>query len=236
MNLGPDEHDGVSSITDVVVDGIFLEHADQAVRMLTYGTGTLDRVTLRNVSGTYRSFGFYINCWFSGSTYGDFKNIFIENVDLRQEKPNYNYRAPMLFSIGGNIESLTMKNIRHHAPSDNRTLFEIGIPFYDITWKFPEDNLPKMKNIFIEDLKIIEDDDRGAGNEYIQVYLPLDNLVLKDVYAMRSGEKRGKLLTFKNTGKVGKLIMNDIFVVGLEKLVDEEEKCSLIMRSNVNNL
>lgn len=236
MNLGPDEHDGVSSITDVVVDGIFLEHADQAVRMLTYGTGTLDRVTLRNVSGTYRSFGFYINCWFSGSTYGDFKNIFIENVDLRQEKPNYNYRAPMLFSIGGNIESLTMKNIRHHAPSDNRTLFEIGIPFYDIAWKFPEDNLPKMKNIFIEDLKIIEDDDRGAGNEYIQVYLPLDNLVLKDVYAMRSGEKRGKLLTFKNTGKVGKLIMNDIFVVGLEKLVDEEEKCSLIMRSNVNNL
>ena len=53
---------------------------------------------------------------------------------------------------------------------------------------------------------------------------------------MRSGEKRGKLLTFKNTGKVGKLIMNDIFAVGLEKLVDEEEKCSLIMRSNVNNL
>ena len=93
-----------------------------------------------------------------------------------------------------------------------------------------------MKNIFIEDLKIIEDDDRGAGNEYIQVYLPLDNLVLKDVYAMRSGEKSGKLLTFKNTGKVGRLIMNDIFAVGLEKLVDEEEKCSLIVRSNVNNL
>lgn len=236
MNIGPDEHDGVSSITDVVVDGIFLEHADQAVRMLTYGTGTLDRVTVRNVSGTYRSFGFYINCWFPGPTYGDFKNIFIENVDLRQEEPNYHYRAPMLFSVGGNIESLTMKNIRHHAPSDNRTLFEIGVPFYDLAWKFPEDNLPKMKNIFIEDLKIIEDDDKGAGNEYIQVYLPLDNLILKDVYAMRSGEKSGKLLTFKNTGKVGRLIMNDIFAVGLEKLVDEEEKCSLIMRSNVNNL
>lgn len=237
MNIGPDECDGVSSISDVIVDGVFLEYADQAIRMLTYGTGSLDRVTVRNVSGTYRSFGFYINCWFPGDTYGDFRNIFIENVDLRQEEPNYHYRAPMLFSVGGNIESLTMKNIRHHMPSDNRTLFELGIPFYDLNWSFPDDNLPKMKNIIIEDLTIIEEGESGAGNEYIQVYLPIDNLLLRDVYIMKeNAPKNGRLLTFKKKGGIKRLIMNDIFAFGMEKLIDEEEKAGLIMRSNVNNI
>ncbi len=236
MNIGPDEHDGVSSITDVIVDGVFLEYADQSIRMLTYGTGRLDRVTVRNVSGVYRSFGFYINCWFPGETYGDFGNIFIENIDLREADPNYGYRAPMLFSIGGNIECLTMKNIRHHLPRDNRTLFELGIPFHDLSWEFPDDNLPKMKNMIIEGLTITEDGDNGDGCEYIQVYLPIDNLVLRDVYIMRdNAAKTAELLTFKKNGALKRLIMNNIFAVGCKKLIDEEEKIGMIMRSNVNN-
>ena len=56
--LGPDEHDLVSSITDVLIDGVHLENADQAIRMLSRAKGRLDRVTVKNVTGTYRSYGF----------------------------------------------------------------------------------------------------------------------------------------------------------------------------------
>ena len=41
MNIGPDECDCVSSITDVIVDGVFLDDADQAIRILSRGTGTV---------------------------------------------------------------------------------------------------------------------------------------------------------------------------------------------------
>ena len=87
MNIGPDELDETSSIEDVLVDGVFLDDADQGIRMLTTGSGRLDRVTVRNVSGTYRSFGFFLNPWFPKATYGNFGNIFFENIDLRQTAP-----------------------------------------------------------------------------------------------------------------------------------------------------
>lgn len=77
-------------------------------------------MTVRNVNGVYRSFGFYLNCWEHKTSYGDFGNIFFENIDLRQTAPNYEYRKPMLFSIGGHVECLTFKNIRHHNPCDAR--------------------------------------------------------------------------------------------------------------------
>lgn len=52
MNIGPDERDGLSSITDVLIDGVFLDHAWQGIRLLSRMSGRLDRVTVRNVTGT----------------------------------------------------------------------------------------------------------------------------------------------------------------------------------------
>lgn len=236
MNIGPDEHDGASSITDVLIDGVYLEHADQALRLLSRGTGTLDRVTIRNVTGTYRSFGFYINSWFPGATYGDFKNIFIENVDLRQEEPNYDYRPPMLFSCGGNIESLTIKNLRHHAPSDNRTLVELGLPFLDTNWVLPKDNLPKMRSVVIEGLSVYEKDERAADTDYIQVYAPVDNLVIRDAVIDRGGLRRsGTLLAFRQTGRVKRLMMNNVFADGLEQLIGDESRVDSLVSSAVTS-
>ena len=94
--LTPDENDCVSDITDVVIDGVFLDNADQGIRMLSRGEGRLDRVTVRNVTGTFKSFGFYINPWFAG-TGGNFGNITIENIDLRQTEHKYDYTNPFLF-------------------------------------------------------------------------------------------------------------------------------------------
>ena len=238
MNLGPDEIDCKSSITDVLVDGVYLEDADQSIRMLSRGTGTLDRVTVRNVSGTYRSFGFYINSWFPGETYGDFKNIFIENVDLRQTKPNYDYRSPMLFGIGGNIESLIMKNIRHHQPTDNRTLFEIGRPFYDLGFNFPADNMPKMENIVIDGLTVMEETDSAADAEYVQVYLPVERLALKDVTVIRKNVEQpaGHLLAVKEQGSVERLDMQDISANGFDTLIDGEEHIHYMDAVHVRNI
>ncbi len=237
MNLGPDEVDCTSSITDVLVDGVFLEDADQSIRMLSRGTGTLDRVTVRNVSGTYRSFGFYINNWFPGNTYGDFKNIFIENVDLRQTEPNYDYRAPMLFGIGGNIESLTMKNIRHHQPTDARTLFEIGRPFYDLNFDFPADHLPMMENIVIDGLTVMEETDAAANAEYVQVYLPIERLALKDVTVIRKNleQPAGHLLAVKEKGAIQRLDLQDISANGFETLVAGEERIAHTDALHVRN-
>lgn len=129
--LAPDERDLVSSITDVLIDGVMLEEADQGIRLLSRAKGRLDRVIIRNVTGTYKSFGFFICPWFPGHTAGNYGSIVIENVDLRPMEPNYTYRDPFLFQVGGAIESLTLRNITSHSPSHDRTLFELGHPFYD---------------------------------------------------------------------------------------------------------
>lgn len=235
MNIGPDEHDGVSSITDVLVDGVMLDHADQAIRLLSHRHGTLDRVTIRNVTGTYRSFGFYVNCWFPGKTYGDFRNIFIENVDLREDPPVYDYRESFLFSIGGNVECLTMKNIRHHNPRDSRPLIELGLPFYDTAFQFPEDNLPRMQNIVLDGLSTFEQSEDSVKTDYIRVFAPIDRLVLRDVMITRCGSTApdGHLIAFRHQGSIDKLYMHNITTNGLKRLIDDETKIEKIFSTNV---
>lgn len=110
---------GFGPITDVLIDGVLIDDAAQGIRLLSRAS-RLDRVVIRNVLGTYRSFGFYINTWYEGA--GNFGNIVIDTVDLRQSKPNYTYRPPFLFTLGGRIENLTLRNISHHHPTDNRSL------------------------------------------------------------------------------------------------------------------
>lgn len=51
LALAPDENDLVSDITDVLIDGVTLNAADQGIRLLSRGTGRLDRVVIRNVTG-----------------------------------------------------------------------------------------------------------------------------------------------------------------------------------------
>lgn len=238
MNIGPDEQDCRSSITDVLIDGVFLDDADQAIRMLSRGTGTLDRVTVRNMSGTYRSYGFYINPWFTGETYGDMKNIFIENIDLRPVEPNYHHLPPMLFNIGGNIESMIVKNVRHHRPYDGRPLFLLGQPFYDPAWPLPEDNSPLLENVEIDGLTIMEYDGAAAQADYIQVSQPIGRLALKNVTVLRknTGPAAGHLLSFtKEEGHIGLLYMNDVTANGFDRLIESDEKIDEIVSVNVHH-
>ena len=240
MNIGPDEADGVSSITDVLVDGIFLDDADQAIRLLTHKTGLLDRVTIRNVQGSYRSFGFYINSWFPGETAGNFGDIFIENVNLTHTAPNYDYRPPMLFSVGGDIRCLTLKNIRHEYPIDNRAIGEFGLPFYATTpltidsYVYPAGKPPVIKNLTIDGLTTLENRD-SRNMEQLQIYGEVGNLILKNVLSVKDADtdRSGNVLKVYPTGHIGCAIVKDIFSIGAEKVIDGEERIDRLVKSDI---
>lgn len=233
MNIGPDERDDVSSITDVLVDGVFLDDADQAIRLLSHGTGRLDRVTIRNVTGTYRSFGFYINCWMPGERFGNFGNLLFENIDLRQTAPNYTYRPPFLFSVGGNMESLTVRNLRHHLPSDARALMEIGLPFFDRRSRFPKETRPCIRHMLIDGLTILEEGEAAREASYIQIFGEVTHLVLRDVTVLREpGEPQGGcLLSFQEAGHVQMLCLSDVFLHGIG--LEENLRADRMIRENV---
>ncbi|MBO9609567.1 MAG: hypothetical protein J7639_26665 [Paenibacillaceae bacterium] len=227
LALAPDELDLESDITDVEVDGVFMDDADQGIRLLSRAKGRLDRITIRNVSGTYKSFGFYINPWFDGD-YGSFGNILIENVDLRQSAPNYTYTNPFLFRIGGNIECLTLKNIRHHFPSDDRPIAEIGIPFVRASKNMEKAHGQHINTVIIDGLNILEEGGATANAEYIKVAGAVDNLVLKNIMAVRKNDVPcGKIVSFdEKTGSAGNLLIDGVYCKGYECFAETHGKAS----------
>ncbi|MBQ9415904.1 MAG: hypothetical protein IJU20_03565 [Clostridia bacterium] len=240
MNIGPDEEDLVSSITDVLVDGVFHDDADQSIRLLSRGTGRLDRVTIRNVIGTYRSFGFYINSWFPDKTCGQFGDILFENIDLRQTEPNYDYRPPMLFSVGGEIRSLIIKNVRHIDPADNRALLEIGLPFYATTPATIDDYVfpgiePHVDYLEVDGLTLLQKGHEADGAEWISNYGTVDTFVLRNVSAVRTtpGEPDGVLLANHKRASVGTLWLDGVLCRGLAGVVTGEEKITHLLQSRV---
>lgn len=227
LALAPDELDRVSDITDVEVDGVYMDNADQGIRLLSRNTGRLDRVTIRNVYGTYKSFGFYINPWFH-ENYGAFGNILIENVDLRQSEPNYHYTNPFLFRIGGDIECLTLKNIRHHYPSDSRPIAEIGVPFVDKKKNAEKARGQRINTVIIDGLTILEAGNATADAEYIKVLGPVDNLVVKNVMAVRKNDApAGKIVVIDEAkGSVGNLLIDGVCCKGYETFAETNGKAS----------
>ena len=115
--FGP--HVSFGPITDVDIDGVFIDEAAQAVRILSRQS-RLDRVSIRNVQGTYRSFGFFIGPYYRQG--GNIGRVTIDQVDLRALDPNYTYLPPFLFFLSGRMEHLTLRNIHSHLPIDGRSL------------------------------------------------------------------------------------------------------------------
>lgn len=230
MNIGPDEGDGVSSITDVFVDGVYHDDADQSIRILSRGTGLVDRVTIRNVIGTYRSFGFYIMGWYEDMNGGDFGDIFIENVALRHTAPNYDYRSPMLFNVGGNVRCLTLKNIRHEYPVDSRPVLELGLPFYTTTpvsidgYVYPG-RKPVIRNLILDGLTVLEGETSPDMSKII-VYGEVENLIVRNVVSLKDEDapRSGCLIEVKKTGHVGRLLLKDVLSVGNAALVTGAER------------
>lgn len=219
--LAPDENDLESDITDVVIDGVHLKEADQGIRLLSRHHGRLDRVFIRNVTGTYRSFGFYIEPWFN-SNGGNYGNIVFENIDLRGAEPNYHYTPPFLFNVGGTIESLTFKNIFHHAPADERTIFNFGT---SSCFKKPGENgdIPEMdiRCVTIDGLYVDDPVTPEKTSPIIRVLGPVRHLTLRDVSVTRfaDGEPAGVLLDVMEGGKIDRLSLENVSAERLENIV-----------------
>ena len=217
--LAPDEEDFKSNIEDVLIHGIQLEEADQGIRLLVRGEGKLDRVIIRDVTGTYRSFGFYISPWFRGKG-GNYGNIVFDMVDLRPMKNNYTYTPPFLFKIAGNIESLTLKNIYQHTPDYNHQMFLIGGHYvYDrpATAQHPG----KIDRLIIDGLYIDERNENGIPDNYFKVKADIGFLSINNVIMQRAKElpKKSSLIKMES-GTIGELRMNNVSTSGLEKLID----------------
>ncbi len=235
MNIGPDERDGESSITDVLIDGVFLDHAWQGIRMLSRVKGRLDRVTVRNVTGTYRSFGFYINPWFISDTNGNYGSITFENIDLRSEKDLLAGPNPLfLFSIGGDIESLTLRNIKWYHPYDNRNLLQIGYPYHDTEEPFVK--TPKIGTLLIDGLEINETGVDNADTVYTVLRGIVERLIIRDVDMTRAyaEKEKGCFLKVKPDGEIGRLTLSRAYFENIASLLDlSDGKTELLQLENV---
>jgi len=222
--LAPDEHDAKSSIEDVLIQGVHFEEADQGIRMLVYGEGKLDRVIIRDVTGTYRSYGFIINPWVEehrktkGGHYG---NIVFDTIDLRPMKENYHYCIPFLFKLGGNIESITFKNIYQHTPEFNHQMFILGGGY---TGDQPEnaDQPTHINRVIVDGLYIDERCEQGIPDSYFLVRSKVDLLSIKDVIVRRRnvGDSKRSSLVKVDGGTLGELRLIDISADCLETIAE----------------
>lgn len=259
INVAPDEMDGVSSITDVLIDGIIFDDVCQGIRMLSRKKGLLDRVTVRNVSGTYRTFAFSIQPFYRGETFGKYGDIFIENVDVRQLEATYHYTPMTFMQLGGDMECVTMKNIRFHTPVRNSTFVELGRNFFyrpeeltpeevekyqiddmdtygkDRDW-MPDGIRPTIKT-FVMDGVIFETDDNAEGIKFIEAKYNINNLVLSNIKAFKPDgcKVSGKLLNLANEATISKLFVENVYAEKLESIVSgtDENKVDVLVANNV---
>ncbi len=222
--IAPDEVDKVSSISDVVIDGVHLEDADQGIRILCDGEGTVDRVVVRNVTGTYRSFGFIVNPWFDGSG-GNYGNIVFDNIDLRPLAPNYDYNEPFLFKFGGNIESVVLNNIHVHHPDFNHRLAIIGGGY--MTGKPTDDTCPThIGRLVVNGLYIDEDCREGTQLSYFLIkggqvdLLSVNDAIIRRTY---TEDKSGSLVNVID-GKLSEIRLSDCYAPCLKKMVEGGRK------------
>ena len=208
--LAPDERDCMSSITDVVIDGVYVDGADQAIRLLSRDKGRLDRVFIRNVYGTYTSYGFYIQPWYKEAG-GNFGAISIENVNLVQTSAVYDYQVPFLFRVGGKIDNLVLSNIYHNYPTEKNRFIEIG--YYSTTlYEGTEyeksdcyDGFSYVKNFSLNNTYIIKNENSTKVDEYITVNCPIENFVVNNFNTVSSDER---VLGIRSSGKIEKLKIN----------------------------
>ena len=207
MNIGSDECDRVSSITDVLIDGVFLDHATQAIRLLARHEGSVERVTIRNVSGTYRNFGFYICPWYMDHHSGIVRDVLIENINLVAEEYDYDYRERMLFCVAGIVENLTIQNVTHRPLYEKRPILEIGVPFYSMDEYHNYADLCRrqvIRGVTLRNITVTGDD---RATEYITVYTKVDSLILQNITILNG---QGSLVTCKEEGCIDTLIAQNI--------------------------
>ena len=154
---------------------------------------------------------------------GNFGNIVFENIDLRP-LDNVYPNPPFLFSIGGDIESLTFRNIHWYHPGDTRNIFQIGYPFYDVNYEF-KDKKPIVHFLMIDGMTVIEDSKLSADTEHMILRGIIEQAVLRDIYITRPAADHpcGAMLKTKPDCEIKKLLIDRLYAENLDSIVNCEE-------------
>jgi hypothetical protein len=158
-------------ISDVDIDGVFIDGGHNGIRILSRAS-RVDRVSIRNVQGTFTKYGFFISpAWRPGGNLG---NITFENIDLRPLEPDFG-PLPFVFLIQGNIEQLTLRNIHSHLPVDSRP----------VVWVQPSSDIGVLR---VDGMSLYQKDPRSAKTPAIQVDGHIDLLSVNNVTLSRPAE------------------------------------------------
>lgn len=191
--LNSDEGDGMGSIDNVLIDGVYAENATQVLRMLDYNDGVLENVTIRNIHGTFMSFGFYIVPWFEGKG-GRLKNILIEDVKLKQTEHFYKYTNPFLFRLGGRIEDITIKDVSIDSDDNDFLFLEVQKAKSAAD---PKKDVTHIGQLTLENV-LLKGTAARAGQ--ILVGSHVESLILSRLHT--GNNNGGTLIAIKNNGKV----------------------------------
>lgn len=225
----------VGPISDVLIDTVMVDDAAQVVRILSRES-LHDRITIRNVSGNYRSFGFYLSAWDyrAKGLQGNFGSILIENVDLRQTRADYTYTEPFLFRVSGRHRSLILRNISYHDPADDRYLVQL-----EGRTDVPEmgDTPAEVESLVIDGLHVQDSGPAPQRRPYIQVGGHVRHLVLRNSEICSAQNKQAVLVATQGAlAAVDHLHLHNLTVENLGSLVrDPEGRIKQVATSNVVN-
>ena len=213
----------VGPITDVLIDGLMVDDAAQVVRILSR-ENLHDRITIRNISGNYRSFGFYLSAWDykQRGLQGNFGSILFENIDLRQTKPDYTYTEPFLFRISGRHRNLTLRNIQYHDPADDRYLVHL-----EGRTDIPDmgDTPAEVDSLVIDGLHIQDNGDTPQTRPYIRASGHVRHLVVKNSEIFSAKPKQAVFLaTAGEHARIDHLVMYNLCSENLATLVSDPGK------------
>ena len=223
--INTDEGDNVSSIRDVLIDGVILhDGAHQAIRLLCRDKGVLENVTIKNVMGSVRCCGFYINPWFNfehpEAKGGLFKNIYIENVRLKQADNLFERIQPFIFCLGGNIRNITIKDVCAESDSDEFRLLTVreGGGYLSHVYE-------GMTPTHIEDLTVdgvyVTDGGLGNAKEHlieIEGNARVDRIKLSNISA-HSAKPAEALIDITDKPDVGEIKLESVYAENFSELV-----------------
>jgi hypothetical protein len=215
----------VGPMSDILVENVMVNDASQVLRILSR-ENSQDRITIRNISGVYRSFGFYLSAWDykAKGMQGNFGHILFENVNLRQSNQDYSYTVPFLFRVSGKHKALHLKNIYYYDPADSRyVLFVEGKSDIPDIGDTPAD----VESLVIEGLHI--QDDAGLSRQecaYLQIAGHVKNMIIRNSDVLASGQE--KPVTFLAVegafGKIDKLSLYHLHSENVGRVVHDINK------------
>lgn len=212
----------VGPITDVLVDTVMVDDAAQVVRILSR-ENLHDRITLRNISGNDRSFGFYLSAWDykAKGLQGNFGSIVIENVDLRQTRADYTYTETFLFRISGRHRSLILRNIHYHDPTDDRYLV-----YLEGRSDIPDmgDTPAQVDSLVIDGLHLQDAGAVAQHRPYIKVCGRVRRMVVKNSELYCAKDNQAALLaTDGEYAAIDHLLLYNICAENLPRLISDPE-------------